>query len=114
MVAGITQATSTRIHAVLAARSDIPEPDGIRPYRDALVVCEYDTDPEHSSLGTRIYAAQWGIIDGRRTPLAALAIGSACELELEDIADHPELESAWLADTLAHPPSATIYVEAGR
>jgi hypothetical protein len=114
LVAGLKDAKTTRIHAALSARSLIPELGEIRPYRDALVVCEYDTDPQNSTLGTRLYVAQWGIIDGVPTPLAGLAIGSACDLELEDIADHPELESAWLADTLAHQPSAAIFVEAGR
>jgi len=114
MIAGIKEVKTIRIHAVLSARSLIPELGEIRPYRDALVVCEYDTNPEHSNEATRIYVAQWGIIDGVRTPLADLASGSVCDLELEDIVDHPELESAWLADTLTHLPSAPIFVEAGR
>ncbi len=114
MVAGVAEAKLTTVHAQLSARSAVPTLAEIRPYRDALVVCEYDTDAQNSSLGTRLHVAQWGIIDGVRTPLAELALGSACDLELEDIAEHPELESAWLADTLAHGPSALIFVEAGR
>ena len=49
----------------------------------------------------------------RRSP--SWRSGSACDLELEDIARHPELESAWLAGIPSlHEASAPVFVEAGR
>ncbi len=114
MIAGIGAVKSRRIQAQLTARSQLPALAEIRPYRDALVVCEYDTNSQNSTLGTKVYVAQWGIVDGTPTALAGLALGSVYALELEDIAEHPELESAWLSDTVPHLPSTTIFVEAGR
>jgi hypothetical protein len=90
--------------------STIPKPDQILPYRRALAldVCEIlKTDPDAKVTsgvsstklvpgmkpGDKILVARWVIMDGQPLPAAKFEAGSVASLTLEQVSDHPELES---------------------
>jgi hypothetical protein len=109
--------TRRTIRAVPVARSSIPTPTSILPYRSALAVDTYQIvqgDGELAS-GARCRVAHWVIMDGQTiTPFSGTKSGEAVELTLESLADHPELESIFLVDTGDHSAGEEIWVEADR
>ncbi|MGA2065655.1 MAG: PKD domain-containing protein [Thermoguttaceae bacterium] len=89
------------VQARLRAMSRIPELRQIAPYRDALVVNEYDVEKVlriarqwrfagKVEPGRKIRVAQWGLLDGVKTTLAEAKTGDECRLTLEAFANHPE------------------------
>ncbi len=90
------------VQATLRAKSDFPTLDQIAPYRQALVVYQYDVDstvPGHEHLPT-IRVAHWAILDEETLPVSGLSVGSAVRLTLEPFAANPQLESLFMSDTL--------------
>ena len=84
----------TRLLGTLATKAAVPKPEEISPYRDALVVYEYDVKQvlQGKYRGKRIRVAHWGLIDVQPTPTTRTPPGTECELLVERLADHPELE----------------------
>ena len=89
------------VQAKLLAMSRIPELRQIAPYRDALVVNEYQVEKLLQTgrdwrfagkvePGAKVRIAQWGLLDGIKTTLAEVKAGDACRLTLEAFANHPE------------------------
>jgi hypothetical protein len=89
------------VQAVLRAASRIPEPREIAPYRDALVIDEYEVEKVLRAgkdwrfdgkiePGRKIRVAQWGIADGVKTALVEAKTGGSYRLLLEVFANHPE------------------------
>lgn len=97
-------------------RSRIPQAAEILPYRSALVVSAYRVVGGTAAVahGSRIFVAQWALMDGKSIELPAAPNDEEIELTLESLADHPELESVYLEDTLDHPAHDQIYVETDR
>jgi hypothetical protein len=71
----------------------VPSPETILPYRNALVVNEYEVlDVVQGTYEARwLRVAQWAIRDSKRLPPAG-QVGSAYTLVVEPYAAHPELE----------------------
>jgi len=100
------------VKAVLLATSNIPDPAKIAPYRDALVVNEYEVrqvirtdekwtfEPEIRQ-GMKIRVVEWGLIDAKPTELSKARNGKARRLVLEDYdSNSGRLDEVVRSDTL--------------
>lgn len=94
------------VEARLAASSDVPTLREISPYREALAVFEYQVHQASNSLagGDRLRVAHWVILDGTPLEVARATPGDLHRLVLEAYAANPQLEGAYLSDTL--PPDS--------
>jgi hypothetical protein len=90
------------VEARLRARSKIPTLAEISPYREALVVFEYEVEasPEGEPPPGRIRVAHWAILDGKTLPITRATEGQVLRLAVEPFDANPQLESLYLADTL--------------
>ncbi len=90
------------VQAKLVATSTLPQPKDIAPYRNVIIVNEYEVEQVLTGAYApkTIRVAQWGMIDLKATPLAAQKPGTSVKLALERFADHDELESELISDTL--------------
>jgi hypothetical protein len=102
------------VRAKLVAKSKIPEPGQMGPYRDALVVNEYEVEKvlQGAYAGKTIRVAQWGLLDLKPTPPAVRKPGASVKLVLETFADHDELESELISDTLEENFDLTLFTDA--
>ncbi|MEE8138342.1 MAG: LamG-like jellyroll fold domain-containing protein, partial [Thermoanaerobaculia bacterium] len=91
----------------LTARSKTPTLEEISPYREGLVVYEYDVLEvlEGDLAAERIRVAHWAILDGRILPMARAAKDSIFILTLEPFRANPQLASLYRSETLE--PAAT-------
>ena len=101
------------VQAKLVAKSKVPDPGQMAPYRSALVVSEYQVEKvlKGDYAGKTIRVAQWGIIDLQPTPLAAQAPGTSVKLVLETFVDHDELVPELISDTLKEDFDLTLYTD---
>jgi hypothetical protein len=90
------------VEARLRSRSKIPTLAEISPYREALVVFEYEVEasPGGEHPPGRIRIAHWAILDGKTLPVTRAAEGQFLRLAVEPFDANPQLESLYLADTL--------------
>jgi hypothetical protein len=90
------------VQATLIGKSKIPDPHQMAPYRNALIVNEYGVEKvlKGKYAQKTIRVVQWGMLDLKPTPLAALEPGTSVKLVLENFADHDELEPELISDTL--------------
>lgn len=102
MLAARADVPATRIKARLLAKSEIPTLEKINPYREALVVFEYEAvqAPEGSSADGRIRVVHWGMLDGKTLPVAERQPGKVFDLDLEAFDANRQLESVFRSDTL--------------
>ena len=102
-----------KLQARLLAKSKIPRPADIRPYRDALVVNEYEViklvGGEYAHKKVRV--ADWGLLDTKPARIAQVKIGSKANMVLEAFADHPQLEAQILRDTLEEDFDLDLYFD---
>ncbi|MGH9462564.1 MAG: hypothetical protein ACRD1X_15220, partial [Vicinamibacteria bacterium] len=82
------------VEARLVRSAPIPTPESILPYRQALLVNEYEVVQflEGSYQGKRILAAHWVIRDGKVLDSAAREVGGVRRMTLELYDQHEELE----------------------
>lgn len=82
------------VNVRLTRAGPIPTPESILPYRNALVVNDYEVMDVVSGLhtGTTIHIAQWVIRDGRMLPGARRLVGVASTMTIDRYDAHPELE----------------------
>jgi hypothetical protein len=99
------------VRARLAARSRPPTLDEISPYRQALLVEEYEL-LRGEGVPPRFRVARWALLDGRPTAPLTTAVGATVDLRLEPFAEQPQLEGVVLADTLP-PADLPLYFSAG-
>ena len=101
------------LQAKVSALSDIPKPIEVAPYRDALVVNEYEVVKvlRGKYKGPRMRVAQWGLIDTRPTALAQAKAGDVVNIAVEPFAAHPELEAEALRDSLPEDLSLALYAD---
>ncbi|HSD26222.1 MAG TPA: LamG-like jellyroll fold domain-containing protein, partial [Vicinamibacteria bacterium] len=104
-----------RMQARLVASSVLPTPEQILPYREALVVNEYEVpEKRRERIGAeRVRVAHWAVLDGRAQPVPNASAAGPVWLELEPWERHPRLESTYLSDTLDVDPEIPLYVDAG-
>ena len=109
-------AKQIQLRAKLASKSRIPAPEEIAPYRDTLVVNEYDvvrvTQGPYAAPKFRV--VQWGLLDTKATWLAGAEVGQEFDLTLEAFGDHPQLENDMRIDTLAEDFEADLFVDVTR
>jgi hypothetical protein len=101
------------VQATLIAKSKIPDPRQIAPYRNALIVNEYSVEKvlKGTYAGKTIRVVQWGMLDLKPTPLAAQAPGTSVKLVLENFADHDELVPELISDTLKEDFDLILYTD---
>jgi hypothetical protein len=101
------------VQATLIAKSKIPDPRQMAPYRNALIVNEYQVEKvlKGAYAGKTIRVAQWGMLDLKPTPLAALKPGASVKLALEVFADHDELVPELISDTLKENFDLKLYTD---
>lgn len=101
------------VQARLVTKSKLPEPGQMAPYRNALVVNEYEVENVLSGTyaGKTIRVAQWGMLDLRPTPLATQEPGTSVKLVLERFPDHDELVPEPISDTLEENFDLTLYTD---
>lgn len=91
------------VKARLVALSDMPTLEQIAPYREALVVAEYeriDGKPGGNARPRRFRVAHWAILDGQSQSIVKAKPGDQRELDLQLFDANPQLQSVYLADTL--------------
>lgn len=95
------------VEARLVARSRPPTLAEISPYRQALVVEEWEVLRAigGAAVTGRIRVARWSLLDGAPTPESAEPPGTVRRLRLEPHAAQPQLESVVLSDTLPPRPA---------
>ena len=101
------------VQATLIAKSNIPNPREIAPYRNVLMVNEYQVEKvlKGTYASKTIRVAQWGMLDLRPTPLAAVKPGTSVKLVLETFADHDELVPELISDTLKENFDLKLYTD---
>ena len=90
------------VQAKLIARSEVPELAKIAPYRDALIVEEYEVERVESGelSGKKARVARWGILGGKALSLTPEQRGGSVQLTLEPYKANPQLQSIYQSDTL--------------
>ncbi len=108
-------ATRLVVSVRLAQPGPVPSPESILPYRNALVVNDYEvvevvagTYPDKT-----MKIAQWAIRDGRTLPDARKIAGAAFTLTVERYDAHRELEGERLISS-GSPSSSPLYYDIGR
>ena len=101
------------VEATLIAKSKVPDPKQMAPYRHALIVNEYSVEKVLKGKYEQktIRVAQWGMRDLKPTPLAALKPGTSVKLVLETFADHDELVPELISDTLKEDFDMKLYTD---
>ena len=90
-----------QLEAKCLATSRVPALAEIAPYRDALIINEYQVDkitrrapewqgPAGVEPGRKIRVAEWGLVDGITTELARVKPGDVRQLVLEAYDNHPD------------------------
>ena len=98
----------------LVKPGSVPTPAAIAPYRNALVVGEYEVVAvvEGTYTDRTILAAHWAIRDAKTLPTANRAAGSTHRLTLEPYDAHPELEGNRLS-MASDAPNLPVYYDVG-
>jgi hypothetical protein len=96
----------------LVVRSRTPTLAEISPYREALFTVDYAVEAEVDGppVATTVRAVEWAVLDGVAQAVNRAAAGDRFRLTLEPFADQPQLESVYLADTLAGMSGELFYV----
>jgi hypothetical protein len=101
------------VRATLEETSATPTLREISPYRVALATYAWRVEEvlqgEGAAAGDRLRVAHWVLLDGERTPAAALRPGAVRRLALEPFAANPQLEPHYLSETLRAPPSGPLW-----
>jgi hypothetical protein len=90
------------IRGKLVGRSHVPTVGEIVPYREALVMYEYEVlEVLDGELGDEILrVAHWAILGGRLQSAAEREVGDEDRLALEPFDRNPQIENTYLSDTL--------------
>ncbi len=98
------------VEARLRDLSRPPTLEEISPYREGLVLAEYEVARviEGSYSGERLRVVRWAILGGKPLPRPAAGQGTE-RLALEPFAANRQLESLYLADTLEPAPGLELY-----
>jgi hypothetical protein len=103
------------VDARLVTAGEVPTPEAIAPYRNALVVHVYDVlgvvEGEHDAA--QVVVAQWAIRDARVLPDAQKRPGETVRLTIERYAAHPELEGERLIQGPGVPDLPLYYEVTG-
>lgn len=114
-VASRIPANVIEVRARRTAVSAAPTLEEILPYKNALVVHEYQVlEVLDGDLGEpRIRVAHWALLNGETRWRADGKIGEVVDLELEAFSDHPEVQDIYLADDLPLDTDLPLFLEPG-
>jgi hypothetical protein len=103
----------TELRAVRRAASAAPTLQEIVPYRDGLVVHEYEVlDVLSGELGEPVVrVVHWALLNGARLPVADAAPGGREQLVLERLQDNPQVQAIYLADDLELDPDVPVFLD---
>lgn len=109
------------VEAKAVALSAIPTRRQMTPYRDALVVNEFEVTkvvaaskdwPTPLAPGQHVRVAQWGVIEDMRTELKDLKVGDGRRMTLEIYEKHPEkIDQIMTSNTLEIDADAPLFYE---
>jgi hypothetical protein len=96
--------------AELRSCSRVPSLREISPYRDALIVCEWDVLELLSGRESesRLRVAHWALRHGERQPITTAAPGLLARLQLEPIVGASQTEGYPIFDTLLDAPALPV------
>jgi hypothetical protein len=101
------------LRAKLLARSHVPTLEEIVPYREALVMYEYEVleglAGEVSDETIRV--AHWAILAGKLQSAAEREPGEEKRLTLEPFESNPQVANLYLSDTLELDPDLPVYLD---
>jgi alginate O-acetyltransferase complex protein AlgJ len=94
--------------ARLLACSRVPSLREISPYRDALIVCEWEvTASSATEPGKRLRLAHWALRDGERQSIASWTSGATAHLRVRPL-EGAETEGYPVFDTLPPAPDLAV------
>ncbi len=96
--------------AALRVCSRVPSLREISPYRDVLIVCEWEMVELFSGepSGSRLRVAHWGLRDGERQPITTAASGFITRLRLEPMVGANQTKGYPIFDTLPRAPRLPV------
>lgn len=104
-----------RVRARLVAASEAPTLEEIAPYRDALVVYEWEVlrvlDGELAE--PRVRVAHWAVLGGEPQPVPHGPPGTRSRLELERLSDNEQAAAYPLMDGLEPRPDLPLFLDVG-
>lgn len=104
--------TPLRVSAKLTRASHVPTLSEINPYREALVVNEYEVQQvlQGKCKARKIRVAQWAILGGDEL-VNTYKTGDVFNLRLEPMDQNPQVDSIYASDSLEPDPGAVIYFD---
>lgn len=103
------QVPTAAIDAKLVAMSRMPTLEQIAPYKQALVVCEYEPTEPGDGIPRTVRVAHWALLDGKPLSIAEAKVGKTYPLKLQRFEHNPQLESLFISDTLEVDFDARLY-----
>ncbi len=101
------------VRAVFRVCSRVPSLREISPYRDALVVCEWQIVEAGAASGRRLRVAHWGLRGGERQAITSTPPGVTARLRLEPLVGTVQLDGYALSDSLPPAGELPLYYDAG-
>jgi len=107
----VVAAGPLEVRATLRACSRPPSLREISPYREALMVCEWEVVAVMAGdkPGGHLRVAHWGLRNGERQEITFMAPGTARSLRLEPLRSAAQTEGYPVFDTLPRAPAAPPY-----
>jgi hypothetical protein len=101
------------LRAKLAARSHVPTLKEIVPYREALVMYEYEVlEVVGGELGEEtVRVAHWAMLSARHLPIVEFEVGEEVRLTLEPLVRNPQVDNTYLSDTLELRLDLPVYLD---
>ena len=97
----------------LVGRSHVPTLKEIVPYREALVIYEYEVlEVLGGELGDEtVRVAHWAILGGRLQSIVERKAGDKDRLALEPFDHNPQVQNTYLSDTLELRLDVPVYLD---
>lgn len=101
----------------LSAFTEVPDPNRIKPYRNALIAQEYtltgfiDGHIKGLKQGSKVRVFRYGVLDGKKTDVDKQVKGSPAKLTVQLFSKDAALSREYQIDDLDTDTSATYYVE---
>lgn len=114
-VASRTPLNVIEVRARRTAVSAAPTLEEILPYKNGLVVHEYEVlEVLDGDLGEpRIRVVHWALLNGETRWRADGEVGEVLDMKLEAFSDHPEVQDLYLADDLPLDTDLPMFLEPG-
>lgn len=112
---GGVSAERWRVRARLRAVTPVPTPEEIVPYREGLVVFEYEVLAVETGaeLPEVVRVVHWAVLEGEAQELPAVNVGEVAVLDVEPMAAHAHLENRFMADALDLDLDTPVLLDVG-